>query len=137
MNIRKIAREEFLKTLLTAPVPTELKQSARGHERSTLFINNISKQLILAQVYQEQKTKKPFKESTIRESVKDMTMLFLQSIMKEVKIRDESDIARVQRRQESDYQKDLSNAVDGNLTGEFEELKDDRIIIKDTVGKQI
>jgi hypothetical protein len=66
-----------------------------------------------------------------------MTMVFLQSIMKEAKIRDESDIARVQRRQESDYQKDLSNAVDGNLTGEFEELKDDRIIIKDTVGKQI
>lgn len=102
-------------------IPSELRHSLRGHERMPRFIDNLALELEKIQNLRVRKGKKPFADEILSDLVQGMTRVFIQGIMNEARRRYESDFDRIVREGAERDRKEIEDAANGKITGDFAE----------------
>jgi len=125
----KLVVEHFEKAVLKLEPPkisVELKRQLLRdrdkHPRLGVFLSNMSKELVNMQTQRRKEGKKPATLAQVIWLIEEMTTVFVVSIEAEAKRRMESDLARLQREQEAQAQKDLDLTLEGKPQGIYEEM---------------
>ena len=87
MSLRRLIEDAYRERLALAPIPGELKQALRMHERVPLFFRNLERELSVL----------PPKFATpehVRTVVYDMTDLFIKLVDRHAHERQKSDLAK-------------------------------------------
>ena len=87
MSLRRLIEDAYRERLALAPIPGELKQALRMHERVPLFFRNLERELSVL----------PPKFATpdhVRTVVYDMTDLFIKLVDRHAHEKQKSDLAR-------------------------------------------
>lgn len=71
-ELKRLCRETYQRTIKDAPFPKELKLALRSHERVPVFIDNLAKEI--------GKISFKVKRETIEQTVRDMTLYFVEVV---------------------------------------------------------
>lgn len=121
---RKMIERTYAETVSRARIPDELRSALKSSERVPQFITRMSDALYGINQKRLIEGKRPVKPETIKETIRDMTLVFLDGLQKEANHRIASDIEKSKQKAKADYQKDLEASSDGQFVGAFEELKE-------------
>jgi hypothetical protein len=102
-------------------IPSELRRALKAHERLPTFMERVALELAQVQDLRVTKGKAPVSEATIVATICDMTEVFISSVLMEANRKRETDLARVAREAELQYQRELEQTASGTPTGEFAE----------------
>lgn len=102
-------------------IPSELRHALKAHERLPTFMQRVALELAQVQDLRATKGKPPVSEATIVATICDMTEVFISSVLMEASRKRETDLARIAREAEAQYQRELEQTAAGKPTGEFEE----------------
>lgn len=124
MDIKRTIKEQFSRTLSSAPINSELKIALKNNAHSKLFVDKIFHQLNQVRLLREKQSKKPLSPKVVKETTHDLTLMFLSNVEKYFKDREASDIQKSLEKQKQDRKKDLELASTGVFKGQFEDLKE-------------
>lgn len=103
-------------------IPSEMKRSLKNSPHITTLMVRITTQLKRASDLQLKRRGKRFKTETLKNTIKDITELFIKGFEGHAEKRRESEIQKYMRAHAEDEQKDMQSTLEGNTAGIFEDM---------------
>ncbi len=111
---------EYIKRHKT--IPSELKHALKGSPHTKRFIKNLTGQYRAVADLRVKQGKHKLKTKTYKDTVEDMTELFLKGVEGHAQRKRESFMASYAREHADDDTKEMQSVLEGKNTGAFEDM---------------
>ncbi len=133
MDIKPIVEKAYRDVILNASCNSELKRALNESARVRGVVQNIYKELVTADAYRRQKMGKATSHSALKSTAEDLFKLFIHGLIREIEVRERSDLARIAEETKAQQAKDLEAAENGQASGDYVELVERGLKIGDTI----
>jgi hypothetical protein len=122
MNLDKIVRSTFVKTINKLDISGDIKSAAQTHETKEKFITNLKTQINNARKQRLAVGKKPFKDSSFIWWVEQMTGFYVGTVQQYFEQRSKSDAEKTRVKREADEKADIDATIAGKPQGDYADI---------------
>lgn len=122
MDVEKLIRQTFLKTVNSLEIPADIKQAALSHDTKATFFGNLKAHIMNARIDRIKQGKPAFKPATFEWWVSEMSKYYVSTVATFYEIKAKSEAEQTRLKRESDFKKDIDATISGKPQGDFADI---------------